>query len=167
MIVEFNMQGPFEVPFLKKDGGQFINGDCADAFLKKHSALMARKGVYIFCLKIASGVIPAYVGKATKSFKQEAFTNDKLLKYNDALTDYKNDWKPLMYLAVHPTSKLNGKAVNQLETYLIQVAALRNPDLKNIQKTKIKLKWSIKGVYNSGGGQPPKPAKEFKKVMGL
>lgn len=62
--------------------------------------------------------------------------------------------------------KINETAIDDLETYMIQVAEIRNDKLLN-KKKKASRKWSVKGVIDAAQGQPGKDASSFKTMMGL
>jgi len=61
----------------------------------------------------------------------------------------------------------NTKVIGDLEDFLIQNAKARNEDLVNKIGAK-EANWSIRGVLRSTSqGPPPKPAREFKRMMGF
>lgn len=167
--MEFEVEGPFKVPFAKRRGGQFIGTTESRKFLKEHESIVQGRGVYVFCIRVAGGLIPAYVGKATTSFAREAFTRDKLHIYNAALMDYERDWPPFMFFIVHPRNRgpVNRRVIEEIEGFLIKTAAQRNPNLKNIRRRRrITEEWSIRGVFNSAQGRPNNSERRFRKVMG-
>ncbi len=57
-------------------------------------------------------------------------------------------------------------AIKKVETFLIQNALKKNPDLSNIKGTK-QQRWSIKGVIRSGRGEATKESRLFKATLGL
>ncbi len=166
-LTEFIVQGPFNIPIYKGIGGRIITDDNATEFWKTNSEYASKVGCYLFTIRAGRGYTPIYVGKATKSFKQEAFHSHKLSKYQQAMVDYVKG-TPTMFFLCHPTKKgkNNHQHISKLEQYLIQAAVVVNPNLMNIQGTKTE-SWGIKGVLRSSCGQPPKPAKEFCKALNL
>lgn len=167
--IVFEPYAPLPVPFSKKPGAKLILPEQASKFWKTHSAIASKKGIYVFAALTGGGYIPLYVGKATKSFEQEALNNDKLLKFNAALADYKVFWKPYLFLLIHPTQKggpVNTRAIDQLESYIIEQGVIRNPKLQNKIKRGKQPRWRIKG-YNTGQGKANKYETIFRKLMGL
>jgi len=116
-------------------------------------------------VKAPRGYTPAYVGKATRTFKQEIFAPHKLAKYQQFLADYRKG-KPILFLVVAPTKRgaPNRAHIKELEDFLIQVALAANPDLLNIKGTEME-EWGIAGVLRGGQGKPAKDSSEFKKMM--
>ena len=85
MSAKFEVVGPVEIPTtIKRAGVSIIEKTNVDSFLSKHQELMTCKGCYIFTIRVTSGILPFYVGKATKTFGQEIFTPHKTEKYNSA-----------------------------------------------------------------------------------
>ncbi len=62
--------------------------------------------------------------------------------------------------------KPNARIIKDLETFLIQVASAKNPELSNIQERK-EARWGISGVIRGGKGKPGKAARDFKRSVGI
>ena len=62
--------------------------------------------------------------------------------------------------------KVNKRAIAKVESFLIQNAMKKNPNLSNI-KGKKEEHWIIEGVIRSGKGKAPLAAKKFKSAVGL
>ena len=94
---------------------------------------------------------PIYVGKATKSFKQEVFTDHKLKKYS---VGFGNQAKgtPIIFLICLTKAKgaVNKKAIDEAESYLIQAGLAANKKLVNDKKTTVE-SWSIGGIVRYKG----------------
>jgi hypothetical protein len=139
------------------------------AFLKKLDSLglSMKNGCYIFALRAALGYRPWYVGKATKSMKQECMALASVAHYNAVLAKG-HKGTPVMFLVAPPDNKnkVDKRACEDIETFLIQSAYRANPALRNVQKAKIE-EWSIKGLVRSGKGRPTQTQTAFKKMMGL
>lgn len=187
----FSVYGPFNIPVEKAGGGSLkLSAECKKkAFWDSDSALANLKdksGVYVFAIKTkgAKNPKPFYVGQTGKrkrklkkktgkekrghpkrGFKGEVFTTTNVNKYNDALNDYKTG-KAKLYLITKVDGKVNRNYIEQLETFLINVAAEKNPQLRNTQK-RVFYKWRIKGVFNAKKGEKQKEARELRAVLGL
>ncbi len=80
----------------RRNGAPFweINAEYQDRF-----------GVYVFAIKAGRGYTPIYIGKATKTFKQECFTSDKVSRhYSECLGTWAKG-KPVMFFLVTDTRR--------------------------------------------------------------
>lgn len=126
------------------------------------------KGVYVFGLRAGRGILPYYVGQASKSdFSTEPFNSSKIVHYNRCIGDRKGT--PVMFFVVSPSKKgpTNKFVITAAEKVLIETAFLRNPDgLINKQHAKVK-KWGIAGVIRSSKGKRSSASRRFGKMIGL
>lgn len=162
---------PIEIPFQSQSTGsaKHITSANASAFWRSAAAkaLKAKQGCYVFALRASQGYCPWYVGKATKSFGQECFSQDKLVKYNKVLFDGRKGTPVIFFVAPSGNKRKVPKSTcNVIETFLIQAAYAENPDITNRQQTKIP-DWTIEGVVRPKRGPIPANARIFKKMMGL
>lgn len=164
-MAEFKPLGPEKVPLHKGKAGRIVRPEEGKKFFEAHPALATKRGCYVFAMRSGGGITPMYVGKATKSFGQECFTNHKLGKCNEALAAYQRGNLVLFFYAA-PDKKTSAHKINLLENYLIQASLSVNDQLLNIKKTK-KDAWSIKGVLRSRGGKPSKSALDSKRMLNL
>lgn len=160
---EYTVSDALWVPLVKNPAGRMLDIDkIAELWKGDWKEFAGKRGCYVFAFKAAKGYKPVYIGKATKTFKQECFADHKQNKIHKALTFQK---KGYLYLYLIQGSK-NKSVVDDLETFLIRLGAARNPNLQNDRKKPIAL-WSIKGVFNTTQGQPSRAAQELRKVLGL
>jgi hypothetical protein len=118
------------------------------------------KGCYIFGLAPSGGAPkPWYVGKTTKSFKSEIFTDRNIRIYRECMDEVRKNGAPVIILlkAVTPKKGQNNKAnisglIEWVETFLISWALERNVKLKNSQKTRNWKEVIIPGLLNSPRG---------------
>jgi len=110
---------------------------------------------------------PIYVGEATRSYDQECFTNDKLLKYAIGMARYERG-TPILFLVASPQHKgrVNVKVIDDLENFLIQNAKAKNPHLVNKTGTK-EADWAIRGVVRRKGGKTSAAARALRSMMGF
>ena len=164
---EFKIYGPYALPTEKKKGARLIvhsgfwNGG---GYLEM---LSAARGVYVFAIKPpgASRFIPYYVGKATKSFGQEALTNDKLLKYQRALANYSYG-SPHLFFVAQSSNKWSAKEIKEVEDYFIQQGFAVNPKTENDKGTKLP-SWSVKGAIRGSKGKVSRGTSAFRSTFGL
>ena len=158
MTVMFKISEKYPV-HTSDSGNVVINEEKLDKFWE-NNGLGDKKGVYVLAMRSGKGgIIPYYVGKASKSFKKEAFSPRNRGLYAKVIGKY---GKPYMYFIW--TNK--AECIKELEKEMIQLAYIRNPHL--INKQNIKPKWSVEGTINgTKRGKPPKEISEFKKMIGL
>lgn len=162
--------GPFEIPFEVKGKAKRINDEHVELFWKKSriNAISQKQGCYIFGLRAASGFTPWYIGKTKRQFNKECFTDHKRRKYNELLWRGKRATPIMFFLALSGNkNKIPGSIINDIEKFLIQSAAQKNPNLLNVKVAKTFLRWGIKGIIRGGKGQATQKTKAFKTMMGL
>lgn len=164
----FRVEGPYKVPCYQGDAGRCVTQDEGIAFFKLHEHVRAERGCYVFAMQTGGGSLPVYVGKATKTFGQEAFDDHKLSKYNKCLADYKKG-SPVMFFVVLPKKKgkPNTRAIGELETFLIQAGQARNGDLLNRIGLQREPSWAIKSLTEKKPGKRTKAASGFAKMIGI
>jgi hypothetical protein len=151
-MTSFVIHGPFKLDFERRKGGRTL---VFDKFWSEYSAanyLSSERGCYVFAIRNRA-LTPIYVGKATKTFKQETFNNSNKVKYHNGFSAYAKG-TPVMYFVVHPAQKgpTNNKQIKDIEDFLIQAGTAKNPNLQNIKGAQ-QPRWSIKGVIRSGAGK--------------
>lgn len=166
MTTQFVVRGPFEVRTTKLNAGRTITTENVKVFWEEHPDEAWLRGCYVFAMRAGRGLTPGYVGKATKTFKQEVFTPQKVMKYQQFLARYRRG-APVMFFIEAPKKRglANGRHIAGLEAFLIQVAAAANSELLNVQGTK-EADWSIQGVLRSKG-KPSKEARALKRTLNL
>jgi hypothetical protein len=165
MATVFSVDGPRVVPTYKGKGCKMITDDDVRTFWKKNSDIASSRGCYVFAIQAGRGRTPAYVGKATKTFKQEVFTHHKLTRYQQVLADYRKG-TPVLFFIVAPTKrgKPNHLHVRELENFLIQTGVAANPELMNVVGT-AQSAWGIAGVLRGGKGKRSVAAGYFRSMM--
>lgn len=147
--------------------GRKIGQQDAKNFWLLHGLLALRVGCYVFSFKAAKGYKPIYVGKATKSFKQEVFTPHKLNHYNTALGNQIKGKPVLFFICLNKTvGALNKSAIDEAESYLIQAGLAANSNILNDKKTQV-AKWCIHGIVRSKAGKPTLAASELRRCIKL
>lgn len=168
----FKVLGPIEIPCQHKGGGWalFENKKDQSQFWEEGPHLHGLKkgrGVYIYAIQTSEGAtIPVYVGKATKGFAQECFNHSNKNKYLNGLSKYR-EGTAVIFFIVHQSKRghPNHKAIGKIEQRLIQLAEIRNPDLKN-DHHRVK-GWSIEGIIGNKRGHQTRPATALRMALGL
>lgn len=165
----FSVCGPYDIHLEPNAGGKMVAKNL-DAFWDEVGEHRHDLGTYVFAIRAGKGYTPIYVGKTTKqSFEHEAFTvTNRAKHYNPALLGYKKG-VPVLFLIVHPRGKgkVNSKAIDQVETFFIDVASIKNPNLSNVKK-KQQHKWRVSGVVRAKQGEgKANAAQELKRALGL
>jgi len=162
----FNVYGPFVVPLIPRS--RIINQESLSKFWKKVGAPIASaRGCYVFGVRTGRGIMPFYVGKATKrGFEKEAFADHKLAQHYDPVLGIRKRGKPIMFFILEDRAKgrPNAGVVGEVERFLIGMGEIRNPKLSNRQH-RDQTEWSIHGVSCNCTGKPPASASAFKRMM--
>ena len=166
-MASFKINGPYPLRFEKRKGGRTL---CFDGFWEEGSEasyLGSECGCYVFAIVSGGGVQPIYIGKATKTFKQETFNPTNMYKYNHGFSEYAKG-TPVMFFVVHPKQKgpTNSKEIGEIEDFLIQAGVAKNPGLQNVKGTSCPT-WSIKGVIRSGVGKRSKSETSFGRMFAI
>jgi hypothetical protein len=165
MSTTFTVEGPLAVPFTRKKGGRVISSNDADKFWHKYKYLANCRGCYVFGVKAGRGSTPGYVGKASKTFRQEIFTEHKRNRYIEHLAEYRKGAPVLFFLkAPSRRGKPNIKHIGELERFLIRLARAANPNLKN-ERLRQEEDWRIAGMVRSGKGKPRAAARALKRMV--
>lgn len=165
MATQFIVKGPYEVGVHKGKASRTLTEENVKEFWNRHPELARLRGCYVFAIRAGRGGTPGYVGKATRTFKQEVFQPHKLAKYQRFLADYVKGTPVLFFIeAPRRKGKANSNHIQEAERFLIQVALAANPDLLNIKGTKEE-QWSISGVLRPGQGKPSAAAKALKRTL--
>jgi hypothetical protein len=162
----FVVHGPFEINYEKRKGSRTLVFDDFWSENAMASYLARERGCYVFAIR-NRGLSPIYVGKATKSFRQETFNASNRHKYHNGFSKY-GKGTPLMYFVVHPTQKgpTNEKEIAEIEDFLIQAGVAKNPDLQNVKGVQ-QPAWSIKGVIRSDAGKRNSAEVGFGSLFGI
>ncbi len=165
-MASFKVHGPFNLDYEKRPGGRTL---VFDGFWEDGSdaAYLADEcGCYVFAIQ-NKGLTPIYVGQASKNFRQEAFNPNNRHKYHDGFSEYAKG-TPVMFFVVHPNQKgkTNFKQIGEIEDFLIQAGAAKNPDIQNVKGAQ-KPKWSIQGVVRSGKGKRSHDEAEFRRLFDI
>ncbi len=166
-MIEFTVTGPYEIGYKKSNKVKRIYGENTVGFWDNCPVdLENQRGCYVFALRKRS-IVPYYVGKASLSFSQEIFTPHKIEKYNDVLHSH-TFGNPVLYFVSHPLQKgkTNEKAIDEIETYLIQSALIVNPEIRNIQKKRLPT-WTIRNVIKQARGKSKASEISFTQMLRL
>lgn len=165
-MANFTVHGPFEVPATKMKVGRAITREDIAKFWLAHPDFAKARGCYVFGFRASRGSKPIYVGKATKNFKQEIFTDHKLKKYSIAFNGQAKG-TPIMFFVCLDRAKgaVNKTAMDEVESYLIQQGLTANRKLLNDRKTSVE-SWSIGGIVRSRG-RASMQAAALKKCLNL
>lgn len=165
-MAAFTVSGPFVVPTTKLKVGRAITKANIAEFWSANPDFSGERGCYIFAFRAAKGAKPIYIGKATKTFKQEAFTDHKLKKYSLGLGNQLRGTPVMYFVSLNRVQgPVNRTAIDEVETFLIQAGLVANKGLLNDRKTAVE-SWSIGGVIRSKG-KASASASNLKKLLKL
>src|SRR5690349_1674941 len=136
---DFTVRGPYRVAVDQLAAGRVVSVDEFWASADQLKSIMRNKGVYVFAIKPpkTKSYTPCYVGKASKTFEKEAFTERNQLKYNRTLARYRSGF-PVMFFVLHPPGqgKTNKKHIGEIEDFLIARGFNVNKEIENDRGTK-------------------------------
>lgn len=168
-MAKFTVAGPFDVPTTRAVCRIMDSDKIKEAWSSQWNYYAKRKGVYVFGIRTSGGAtpIPIYVGKATKNFRQECFTDHKIVKLMKVCATYKRG-VPIIFFVCHPTQKgkTNNREITEIESELMNLGYNRNKNIQN-EKGIFKPTWSIQGVIRSSKGKTVAGAKVLKATLGL
>ena len=172
----YDLFGPFNIP--RTDNLQRVDKKGLREFWREvetenesNRGLATARGCYIFGIRAGKGATPWYVGKATKTFRQECFTSHKLVHYNDVLLNRKGT--PVLFLLARmtPTGKfiktLKAPEANWVERILIHHCLNANSELCNVSGTALSSEVVIPGLLNNPRGQPSEASQNLRKLLSL
>lgn len=162
--MEFIVHGPFEFSPEGWPKNRIYTKARAKTFCEKNIQTLQMAGCYVFCIRAGRGYTPWYVGKTKNHFSQETFTNDKLQKYNEAVSNIKQGTGVLFFLEASGQGQSREKQIKELELFLIQTAAYKNPKLVNVHG-KRGPKWNIRGILRTYQGAATKSSRVFKRAL--
>lgn len=161
----FEVYGPFDVPFETRGGGRVLN--FKDFWNGEAEVHAGDRGCYVFAVRSGPAEKPIYVGKASKTLKQEVFNPSNRVKCQNGFSRYAKG-TPVVYFVVHRTQrgKVNGTQIGEVEDFLIQNGVTRNPELQNV-RGKSAPRWKISGVVRRGAGRRSHSAVAFGRLFGI
>lgn len=165
-MVTFVPFGPWPIPVETLASKRLLVEEIGD-FWEEHSEISSSVGCYVFGIRTGRAIVPYYVGLTCSTFEKECFTDHKLKHYHTAMANYKRG-TPVMFFLAAPArrGRVNRKAIEELENFLIQAGMAVNEEMCNV-RGRCKPKWAIKGVMRSGSGKRSDPATRFGKMMGI
>lgn len=83
MATVFQVYGPLKVPCYQGAGGCTITPENIVAFWEENDDFAKDRGCYVFGMKAGKGYTPAYIGKATRNFKQGYSLRTSLLNISN------------------------------------------------------------------------------------
>jgi hypothetical protein len=167
--IQFDADGPYSFRSAVSKGNVTTKG--LKSWFTSHAAgVGAHRGVYF----VASGMKklkPWYVGLATKqTFREECTTPDKIRKINLALGEIGKGEPALLFLKLanggKKATKVHSKAIDSLETEMIQWCFGRNANLVNNRKKMPAVASFVPGALRTGPGKPAVAATRFKSLLG-
>jgi hypothetical protein len=165
----FSVKGPFELALRQSEGNnaRFLDDHSISAICREQSEFN-RFGCYIFCSRVGPYRKPVYVGKAVRrKLRFEAFNPRNKNRIAEYIND--NNVRALEIILVTQDLAINGRGsplIDEVEEYLIGLAARRNKKLLNILKAGNK-SWRIRGVVGSNAGFRGKAPNMLKRTLGL
>lgn len=170
----FDVFGPFEVPVeelhtkprTRKPDIERCKAMWGKADLKE---LRKQKGCYVFALRRGRGFLPVYVGKTARTFEAECFEPSKLNLLRDALDEERRGTLVVFLIRYGATvGAFDGKALGDLERYLITSAYSQNRNLQNRKLVhSMRPTFTVPGVTDPARGKPSKKVLDLRRTLGV
>ena len=172
----YEVFGPFEIPRTANlrridENSLRVFWNELEKLRAKNKGLASASGCYIFGIRAGKGAKPWYVGQAKKTFKQECFTDHKLVRYNRVLTERKGT--PILFLLARRTptgrfaGKLGSKEADWVEKRLIHHCLDANDGLLNVRDTAFSQEVIIPGLLNSPKARRSTEVQELRSLLTL
>ena len=166
-MTSYKVHEPLEISCEKTKSGRAL---VFEDFWSRHSKageLADKRGCYVFALRTGRGLKPLYVGKALKSFQKETFAATNLKRFQNGFASC-GKGTPVVFFVAHPgdNGRLDAREIEQVEEYLIQVGAAKNPELENVKSMRHPT-WSIQGVIRSGQGKRSRAEQSFRRLFDM
>jgi hypothetical protein len=165
-LLLFQVDGPYEIWAQSERGGRIITAEAGPELFERANGLGDEVGCFVFAIRAGPGMTPWYVGKTANGFRWECFQPHKLNKYNEALVRA-GYGTPILFFVVYPRTRgrVSKVAIDELETFLIQVARNRNPALLNKTKDEVP-GWAIQGL-GTGRGRRSAATVQLARTVGI
>lgn len=165
MATHFQVLGPFWIPTQRRRLARTVTSAEARLFWSSHPDIAKRRGCYVFAIRSHGRLVPVYVGRATRSFRQEILAPHKLAKLQLALVDHP-DATPCVLLVAAPLRRgaPNVGHLAELERFLIEAATEANPSLLNIARPRPR-SWTIEGLRPGLRATRPGSATQLHRVL--
>lgn len=167
MATLFEVLGPFWIPTQRRRLARTVTSAEARLFWAAHAAVAKRRGCYVFAIRSRGRLVPLYVGRATRSFRQEVLAPHKLAKLQLALVDHPDATPCVLLVAAPRRSGAPNKAhLVELERFLIESAAEVNPGLLNVARPRPR-SWAIDGLRPGLRATRPGAASQLHRVLAI
>jgi len=171
MDVPFKIFGPFEVEDKQKvydrEYQKEFWSDCVERD-EEHFQLSEAKGIYLFSLRNATNYNPQYVGMTELDFKSEVFSKKNIVM----IDHYFGKGVLCLHLLAKPNPQrgfsinISGKELYWIEDFIQQMCRMKNPELRNIGKSKFLLKAAIEGITDNTSSRGER-VRTFRNALGF
>src|SRR5688572_12710452 len=117
----FSVGGPFLVPTKGETRAKALDRDSCDEFWDNEAyGWEDSRGCYVFALRRGKGYVPIYVGKTSRSFHSECFTDRNYRLLHEAMDGESGTLVVFLLAYEESRGALNGTALSALEKYLVE-----------------------------------------------
>ena len=164
---KFVVRGPLVVPTDGPSGSRHLDRTSLRSFWAGEASEYADDiGCYVFALRRGGGSTPIYVGRTSRSFKAECFTDRNYRLLHMAMSGQRGTLMLYLVSYVRSRGRVNGRAIGDVERFLVESAIEKNPSLANLVFTKGEPGFMIQGVHRSRG-RSSSSARSLKGTLGI
>ena len=158
---KFTMSEPFDIPVEQQTRTVDLAG--FRELVQEEHAAFDKAGCFVVSTKSGRGSMPWYVGKNLTRISARITGHKQLEICNGILGRIKRGRLQVWTLTQSGRGRRSTKAMDELESTLIQAAVRKNPELINPQKPEGD-NWIIEGLQTGRGRQPAK-ARAFRAML--
>lgn len=164
MTTNYEVHGPLEIPEDALEGSRGAQDEARRALWS--GELGEQRGVFVFGVRTARGIVPRLVGTAPKGFAEDVFRPERVRAYQRALEGYRRA-RPVLLLVARPPKRgrIRETEIDEIAQTMMALATLRNDGIQLLESEGPE--WAIQGVLRSGPGRLSRAAMELRRILGV
>jgi hypothetical protein len=164
MTTVYDVHGPLEIPDEALGGSRgAVDEARAELFAGE---LADSRGVFLFGVRTARGIVPRLIGRAPNGFAKDVFRPERVRAYQGALEGYRRA-RPVLLLVARPAKRgrIRESEITEIAQTILSLASMRSDDLQLMDSEEPD--WAIQGVLRSGPGRLSRAATELRRIIGV
>jgi hypothetical protein len=164
MTTVYEVHGPIEITDAALGGSrgavdearaEMWTGDLADS-----------RGVFVFGVRTARGIVPRLIGTAPNGFAQDVFRPERVRQYQRAMEGYRRA-RPVVLLVARPAKRgrIRESEIAEIAQTILSLSSMHHGDIQLMDGEPPD--WSIQGVLRSGPGRLSRAATEMRRIIGV
>lgn len=164
MTTVYEVHGPLEIPDEALEGTRGSQDEARRALFG--AELSEQRGVFVFGVRTARGIVARLVGTAPRGFAEDVFRPERARAYARALEGYRRA-RPVLLLVARPPKRgrIRESEIEEIAQTVMALATLRDPGIELLESEGPE--WAIQGVLRSGPGRLSRAATELRRILGV